>query len=291
MNEVNALLRDEAARFAKVLERYLPTGEDLVAEAVRYSMAEGGKRIRPILVKKFHELFGGAPGQADAFAVAVEMIHTYSLIHDDLPCMDDDDYRRGRLSCHRKFGERAALLAGDALLAQAFAVIAGAGECPPLMRCRATALLAQAAGNDGMVGGQWLDLCYENREISRTQLEEMNRRKTGALLCAACGLGCLAAGADEAQTAAALGYADALGLLFQLTDDILDVTAVPETLGKTVGKDAAAGKSTWVSLLRLGRAQEAAKGFAVLARQEIAPYAGEDALLFRLPEWILKRER
>jgi len=290
MIDVNAILRENAARFEEMLQDYLPEGESVVAQAMRYSLAGGGKRIRPALAVAFCRLFGGDAAQAKAFAVAIEMIHTYSLIHDDLPCMDDDDYRRGRLSCHRKFGEQAALLAGDALLTLAFEIIVEA-ELPAKTRCSTIKILTRAAGEQGMIGGQWLDLSYENKKMTRARLEAMNRGKTGALLGAACELGCLAAGARKAQTAAALRYADALGLLFQLTDDVLDVTSSPEALGKSVGKDEAAGKNTWVSLLGLDRARAMSKELAFLAKQEIAPHAGEDELLFCLPDWLVERER
>jgi len=289
MNDVQEILQARAAQFEEILQGYLPGGESVVAQAIRYSLADGGKRIRSTLVLAFCELFGeepakAAPFAATIFAVAIEMIHCYSLIHDDLPCMDDDDYRRGRLSCHRKFGEQAALLAGDALLAEAFGVAAQA-DC-----MAAISVLARAAGEAGMVGGQWMDLSYENIKMTRAQLEEMNRHKTGALLVAACELGCLAAEATEEQTAAALRYADHLGLLFQLTDDILDVTSAPEKLGKTPGKDNAAGKNTWVALLGIERAKMAAQELAVHARQEVAPFAGENELLYCLPGWLVGRE-
>jgi len=289
LTDVEVYLREGSIAFEAALERYLPQGDDLVSQAMCYSLAGGGKRIRPALLSAFCALFNGEPEQAQAFAAAIEMVHSYSLIHDDLPCMDDDDYRRGRLSCHRKFGEQAALLAGDALLTQAFAVLAGADFTPEL-RIRAVDVLSKAAGQAGMAGGQWLDLSYETKAIKRAQLEDMNRRKTGALLCAACELGCLAAAANEEQTAAALRYADSLGLLFQLTDDILDVTGDRAKLGKSAGKDAAAGKSTWVSLLGLERARMVAQEYAALARHAIAPYAGADDFLYCLPGWLVERE-
>jgi len=284
MINVQKKLQAQATSFEETLRGYLPDGESVVAQAMRYSLADGGKRIRPALVMAFCALFGGEAEKATPFAVAIEMIHCYSLIHDDLPCMDDDDYRRGRLSCHRKFGEQAALLAGDALLAEAFGVAARA-DC-----MAAIAVLARAAGEPGMVGGQWLDLSHENVEMTRAQLDEMNRRKTGALIAAACELGCLAAGATVEQTEAARRYAGQLGLLFQLTDDVLDVTSASEQLGKTAGKDEVAGKNTWVALLGLERAKEAAQELAARARTEIAPFAGEDTLLFCLPGWLVGRE-
>ena len=282
MPDVQAALRGYARIFEAALPDTLPRGKTPVEQAMRYSMEGGGKRIRPALVLSFCELFGGKTEQvlplavAMPFAVALEMIHCYSLIHDDLPCMDNDDYRRGQLSCHRKFGEAAALLAGDALLTLAFETIAGAEMYPAELRCKAIALLARAAGTQGMIGGQWLDIQYERRKITRSQLEEMNRRKTGALLGAACELGCLAASADKIQTVAALAYAEHLGLLFQLTDDILDADEEP-------------GKATWVSLLGLEGAQTEARLLAQSAQKAIAPYAGKDHFLHDLPEWLILR--
>jgi len=287
MIDVNAILRAESVRFEREYRRFLPSGESTVAQAMRYSLSGGGKRVRPALTMAFCELFGGAAAQAVPLAVAIEMVHCYSLIHDDLPCMDNDDYRRGRLSCHRQFGEQAALLAGDALLTQAFGVIAQA-RLSAEIRCKAVELLANAG--KGMIDGQWLDLSHENKTMTRAQLEQMNAGKTGALIATACELGCLAASTTEAQTRAARSYSAYLGLLFQLTDDILDVTSSPETLGKSIGKDAAAGKNTWVSLLGLAGAKRQASEFVAQAQREIAPFATEDHLLYCLPGWLEGRE-
>ncbi|MCL2195654.1 MAG: polyprenyl synthetase family protein, partial [Oscillospiraceae bacterium] len=225
MNNVDVQLKEQAAQFERTLQRYLPGGESVVAQAMRYSLTGGGKRIRPVLVQAFCALFGGRAEDAAPLAVAIELVHCYSLVHDDLPCMDNDDMRRGRPACHKQFGEQTALLAGSAMLCEAFAV---AGKHPA-----AVEILVRAATD--MIEGQWQDLSYEGAEITRAQLEEMNTRKTGALLLAACELGCLAANVAPARMAAARAYAAHMGLLFQLTDDILDVTASSETLGKTAG--------------------------------------------------------
>lgn len=295
MIDVPAALRAYAQRFEAALPQYLPAGDDAVCQAARYSVDNGGKRIRPALAMAVCELFGGQAGAVMPYAAALEMIHTYSLIHDDLPCMDNDDYRRGQLSCHRKFGEAAALLAGDALLTHAFLCAAEAQNSAE-MNCKAAQILGRAAGTDGMIGGQQLDLLYEKtqKKISRRQLEEMNGKKTGALLSAACALGCLAAGADEAQTAAAAEYAAQLGLLFQITDDILDVTGNKDSLGKTTGKDEASGKCTWVTVLGLEKARAAAQQYAAAARGAIGgAKAGDNApqqLLYALPAWLTERE-
>jgi geranylgeranyl diphosphate synthase type II len=290
MSETEAWLRACAVRLEQALPAFLPPAGDLVIQAMYYSLEGGGKRIRPALVFTFCELFGGNAQAAMPLAAALEMIHTYSLIHDDLPCMDNDDYRRGRLSCHRKFGETYALLAGDALLTEAFRCIAAAADLSPELRCNAAALLAKAAGAQGMIAGQALDLQYEARKITRAQLEEMNQKKTGALIDCACALGCLAAGAEEPQTATALRYAGHIGLLFQLTDDILDVIGNTAKTGKSQGKDAKSGKNTWVKLLGLKRAQMYAKELAVFAKQELVGFAPVEHVLMQLPDWLAERE-
>ncbi|MDR3314180.1 MAG: polyprenyl synthetase family protein [Oscillospiraceae bacterium] len=280
----------EAERISLALPAFLPVDAGAVGDAAAYSLQNGGKRIRPVLLLAWCRLCGGAPEAALPFAAALEMIHTYSLIHDDLPCMDDDDLRRGKPSCHKAFGEATALLAGDALLTQAFALVAGAESQPPAVRCAAAALLARAAGAQGMIGGQMLDLAFEGRTVERAQLEEMNRKKTGALLEAACLLGCLAAGADAAQEAAAGRYADAIGLLFQLTDDILDVAGETAALGKPVGSDAANGKSTWVTLLGLEGARQLAKTLHAQATEALAGFGADADFLRWLAGYILARE-
>lgn len=224
-------------------------------DAMRYSLLAGGKRIRPILTLRFCEAAGGhiTPATLD-FGCAVEMLHTYSLIHDDLPCMDDDDLRRGRPTCHKAYGECTATLAGDALQAAAFSAIAHA-DAPAERRAMAALSLADAVGPYGMCGGQYLDMDGEDRPLTVDDLKEIHALKTGALLKAACLLGLAAAGADAAQQCAAERYADALGLAFQVRDDILDATSTTEVLGKRVGSDAANHKCTFVSLLGLDACQ------------------------------------
>ena len=290
MTDVAALLAAYAEEFNRELESFLPRGGNPVADAMRYSMQDGGKRLRPALVMAFCEKFGETSKDALPFAAALEMVHTYSLIHDDLPCMDNDDVRRGRPSCHKQFGDAVALLAGDALLTQAFAVIAEAEYVPESLRCEAVMLLAKSAGHLGMIGGQMLDMAYEKTRATRAQLEEMNRKKTGELIRLACRFGAMAAPAGEAQFAAAEAYADALGLLFQVTDDILDMTGNTSKIGKSIGKDEASGKSTWISLLGLDGAKQYADELKTLACQAIVPYVAEDEFLFCLPEWIVKRD-
>ena len=290
MIDVETQLAQRAEEFNRSLDGFLPRGESVVVDAMRYSVEAGGKRLRPALVTEVCINFGGTSKKSFPFAAALEMVHTYSLVHDDLPCMDNDDYRRGLLSCHRKFGEAVALLAGDALLTQAFAVLAGADEISTRQRCEGIALLAESAGAGGMIGGQALDMAYESARIDRAQLEEMNQKKTGELIRLACRFGCMAALAGEEQTTAVMKYADALGLLFQVTDDIMDMTGKLQKIGKTVGKDQKSGKNTWVSLLGCDGANRYAKELVSIAVQSIAPYTDIDGFLYRLPEWIANRD-
>lgn len=218
-------------------------------EAMEYSLLAGGKRLRPIFAMEFCRMCGGDWKQAAPFGAAVEMIHTYSLIHDDLPCMDNDDYRRGRLTNHNVYGEAMAVLAGDALLTDAFVVAASAKLEKPENIAFAVSVLGECAGSLGMVGGQVLDIMSEQRECTEEEVLAIQSRKTGALINAACVLGVIAAGGSEAQLAAAGRFAGALGLAFQIRDDMLDVIGTTEEMGKGVGTDAA--KNTFVKIYGL----------------------------------------
>ena len=234
--------------------------------AMRYSLLAGGKRIRPVLVLEFCRLCGGDWHKALDFAAALEMIHTYSLIHDDLPCMDNDDYRRGRLTNHKVFGEAQAVLAGDGLLTAAFSTAAGA-DAPPETIAAVVKTLADCAGPLGMVGGQVLDMEGEQKQLDAQGLLDIHRRKTGALIVAACTLGVLAARGTQAQLDAARQYAEALGLAFQIKDDMLDETGDAAKLGKAVHMDG--NKTTFVTLYGLEACegylqQENAKALAAL---------------------------
>lgn len=229
-------------------------GQDEVVEAMRYSISNGGKRLRPVLCLEFAKACGADRYDALDFACAVEFVHTYSLIHDDLPCMDNDDMRRGKPSCHKQFGEAVALLAGDALLTQAFQILSGSSLDDSKI-ASACALLAQNSGVSGMVGGQVIDLKYESQTPDVKQILAVHRLKTGALIAAACLLGCIAAGADENKIAAASAYAYNLGVAFQIKDDILDVTASTDELGKPAGSDAQNNKTTYVTLRGVENAQ------------------------------------
>lgn len=228
--------------------------DDIVCDAMRYSVGNGGKRIRPVLVLECCRITGGDIEKALDFACALEFIHTYSLIHDDLPCMDDDDMRRGKPSCHKQFGEEYALLAGDALLTYAFEVIANSGfEADK--NAKAVLCLAKNSGFNGMIGGQVVDLRSEGVSISYERLKTMHALKTGCLIKCACQLGCIASGADNEVTASLVSYAENIGLAFQIVDDILDVTGTEEELGKPIGSDAESDKTTYVTLFGLEKAQ------------------------------------
>ena len=239
-------------------------------EAMRYSLLAGGKRIRPILVLDFCRMCGKEWENAIPFAAAVEMIHTYSLIHDDLPCMDNDDYRRGRLTNHKVYGEAIAVLSGDALLTAAFAHIAKA-QLSADTRIRAVAVLSECAGELGMVGGQVLDMQSEERLCTEQEVIDIQTRKTGALIKAACVLGVLAGNGTEEQISAASAFADNLGLAFQIRDDMLDVIGNQETLGKAVGVDIT--KNTFVQLYGLERCDELVKHHTNVALDSLKAFS------------------
>lgn len=233
--------------------RYENEPQKVLFEAMRYSLLAGGKRLRPVFVFDFCRMCGGDWKSAATFAAAVEMIHTYSLIHDDLPCMDNDDYRRGRLTNHKVYGEANAVLAGDALLTAAFAYIAKA-PFDAQTRIKAVEILADCAGELGMVGGQVLDMMSEQRQCSEQEVVDIQSRKTGALIKAACKLGVLADGGSDEQLCYATAFAEHLGLAFQIRDDMLDVIGNAEELGKAVGVDTV--KNTFVQLYGLEKCEE-----------------------------------
>ena len=237
-------------------------------EAMRYSLLSGGKRVRPVMTLAFCDMLGGQWREALPFACALELVHTYSLIHDDLPCMDDDDLRRGRPTCHKVYGETMAVLAGDALQGEAFGLIAAAPAMTAQQRIDAVAVLSAACGGDGMVAGQVLDM--DHLAQGEADLRLLHRLKTGAMLQAAAELGCVAAGADDGLRQRARDYGCHIGLAFQVRDDVLDVVADQEELGKPIGSDRAEGKRTFVDLLGLEAcqalvAEETAKAKAALA--------------------------
>ena len=258
-----------------------------LAQAMRYAVLDGGKRMRPLLAYAAGEVVGAAPDSVDAAAAAVELVHAYSLIHDDLPCMDDDALRRGKPSCHVAFGEATALLAGDALQALAFGVLA---EGRLADGARACALLADASGVRGMAGGQAVDLASVGATLSQDELEAMHRLKTGALIRAAVRLGASCGRPLESHEIAALdAYAGAAGLAFQVTDDVLDVEGSAMSLGKTAGKDVAQGKPTFVTCLGIEAARERAETLRNEARAALARLGSVGRRLAELADWIVLR--
>lgn len=282
-------IEDYTALVNAELEKAFPENGGIVCDAMRYSLQNGGKRIRPVLALEFCRVCGGDIHSALPFACAVEMIHTYSLIHDDLPCMDDDGLRRGKPSCHVRYGEAFALLAGDALLTLAFKKLMTA-PLPPERRAEACLLLSDAAGYSGMVGGQELDLLNEGKKVTAEALRETDALKTGELIRAACLLGCIAAGADQKQREAAAIYAENIGLAFQITDDILDVTGSTETLGKPAGSDEENGKSTYVSLLGLEKSKELAAELTQRAVASLYVFGAEGGFLSELAYALIQRK-
>ena len=276
-------------RLEELCDEYLPQDAE-IGQAARYSLLGGGKRVRAVLTLAACELAGAPAERALAYACALEMLHCYSLIHDDLPCMDDDDFRRGRPSCHKQYGEATALLAADALVTAAFEVIANAA-LPAQSRVQAAAVLAKAGGARGMLYGQELDKRYETQPASEEQLRALHAHKTGALIVAAVELGCLAAGADEALRAALAQYAAELGLVFQIVDDILDVTATTAELGKPAGSDASMDKTTFVTLYGLQGARALAESHNRAALDALQGFGEEAALLRLLADDLLQRKK
>ncbi|PWV59130.1 (2E,6E)-farnesyl diphosphate synthase [Plasticicumulans acidivorans] len=283
------------ARAEQALDARLPAAGLLPArlhEAMRYAVLGGGKRVRPVLAYAAGEALDAAPGQIDVPACAVEFIHAYSLIHDDLPAMDDDDLRRGRPTCHKAFDEATAILAGDALQAQAFRVLV----CDPALqvdaatRLRMVDVLAQAAGSRGMVGGQAIDMAAVGHELTLAELENMHIHKTGALIRASVTLGALCQpAADEAQLQALDRYAKCIGLAFQIRDDILDVIGDTATLGKQQGADLAHNKPTYPALLGLDGARAHARALHDEAMATLEPFGERAALLRQLAAYIVDR--
>lgn len=241
--------------------------------AMRYSLLAGGKRIRPVLTLEFCRMCGGDWRAALPFAAAIEMVHTYSLIHDDLPCMDNDDYRRGRLTNHKVFGEAGAVLAGDALLTAAFDTASHA-EAEPARALKVVQILSDAAGEKGMVGGQQLDLEGEHQRLDEAGIRRIHRLKTGALISAACRMGVAAAGGSDAQLKAADEYAEALGLAFQLRDDLLDVLGDAEKMGKATGMDT--NKNTLVALYGVGACSQMIERYTAEAVSALKMFGEHD---------------
>lgn len=276
-------------RLTELCDIYLPEKAE-IGQAARYSLLGGGKRVRAVLALASCTLCGAQPEQALDYACALEMLHCYSLIHDDLPCMDNDDFRRGKPSCHKQFGESTALLAADALVTAAFEVIAHAGTSAQ-SRARAVAVLAKAGGARGMLYGQELDKRYETQPATEEQLRELHAHKTGALIIAATELGCLAAEAEEEVVRAVTAYAAEVGLVFQIVDDILDVTSTTEELGKPVGSDQDLDKTTFVSLYGLDGARRLAASHNERALAALGNLGESADFLRKLAMDLLQRKK
>ena len=259
-------------------------------EAERYSLFARAKRIRPTLVLEFCRLFGGRDEAALPFAAAVEMVHTYSLIHDDLPCMDDDDLRRGRPTCHKAFDEATALLAGDGLLTRAFGVLASDAEVSSDAVREAVSSLSRAAGSFGMIGGQVMDLAGEKTALPLETLRKLHAHKTGAMIAVSAKLGCLAAGlsVNDPRTAAAIRYAEGIGLAFQIVDDVLDATADAAELGKPIGSDAENHKTTFLTYYTPREAIALADEVTQKAKAALSDIENADFLL-RLADYLVSR--
>ena len=280
---VECALKDELAQ--------TPVLDPILWESMEYSLMAGGKRLRPVLLMAAADAVGADGTKFLPVACALEMIHTYSLIHDDLPAMDDDDYRRGKLTNHMVYGDAVAILAGDALLTLAFTVILRQRDVSAETLLRVVDEISRAAGAEGMVGGQVLDLRAEGVRISMEELRRVHMGKTGALFHAALRSGAILAGATEKQLAALTSYADHFGLAFQITDDILDVVGTSEEIGKPVGSDEKNHKSTYVSLTSLEEAQELARRTAEEAEKALSIFGTEADFLRDLVAYLVNRKQ
>ncbi len=289
--DMKSQLDSYAKEVSEKLNTFLPQAKDgqkSVVRAMQYSLSNGGKRLRPVLVLEFCKMCGGDIEKAMAYACAIEYVHTYSLIHDDLPCMDDDDMRRGKPSCHKMYGEATALLAGDALLTHAFEIIANA-DFSDEQNTMAVSLLAQNSGVGGMIGGQVLDLKYEGSDPSISDLLTVHKLKTGALISAACILGCIAGGASEEQILAASQFAYFLGIAFQIKDDLLDVLGDEEKLGKPIGSDADNDKTTYVTLVGVEKAQEDVEALTKNAKEKLSAFENTE-FISKLADYLINRD-
>jgi geranylgeranyl diphosphate synthase type II len=293
--ELRDYLRNRAALVDQALDRWLPREGVLPAslhQSMRYSVFAGGKRLRPILMIAASEAVGGTAQQVMHAACAMEMIHTYSLVHDDLPAMDDDDFRRGRPTNHKVYGEATAVLAGDALLTEAFRLLADADanqSIPPSTALRVIELVARYSGSQGMVGGQVVDMESEGLEIDFPTLEYIHTHKTGGLILASVQIGALLGGGDAEQVAAMARFGGAAGLAFQIADDILDIVGDQSELGKDVGSDQARGKATYPALLGLAESRQRANELCDIAVESLKPLGAAAETLQVLARYIIER--
>lgn len=263
--------------------------QQIIYEAMEYSLFAGGKRLRPILMMETAKMCGGDYKKVLPFACAMEMIHTYSLIHDDLPAMDNDDLRRGMPTSHKKFGEATAILAGDALLNKAFETASAADGIEPGLVVRAISMLAASSGTEGMIGGQIVDMESENKDVDISTLEYLYRLKTGAIIRSSCTIGAVLAGASEEEIRAVDEFAANLGTAFQIRDDILDCTGTEEELGKPIGSDREEGKNTFVSVLGLEKSEELVREYSKQAKDALSIFGEKAEFLKQLTEYLVDR--
>lgn len=292
MNDLETFFAESSKSVDKMLDKLIPTENSepqRLYGAVRWSIFAGGKRFRPALVLAVGKAFGADETKLLRTASAIEMVHTYSLIHDDLPAMDDDDLRRGRATCHVKFDEATAILAGDVLQSLAFQAIVEDEGLSDKMKVKLVAELADSAAK--MVGGQQLDLDGEGKQISVAELEKIHRNKTGAMICVSARSGAIISEANEKELNAVTKYASSLGLLFQITDDLLDITQTTETLGKTAGKDLASEKSTYPSFYGIEETRKLAEKVHAEAVNALNKIEKNTDLLRELVDFILKRNK
>jgi farnesyl diphosphate synthase len=293
LTEFSDALADVSAATETALLKLIPAGdgpEAQVVDAMRYSVMAGGKRLRPFLVIATADLFNVSRACSERVAAALEMIHTYSLIHDDLPAMDNDNMRRGKPTCHVQYDEATAILAGDALLTLAFEVLAHHDtHDSEKIRCDLVIEVSRAVGAHGMVGGQMLDLVAENHELSVAEITRLQRMKTGALMSCSCQAGAILGKASKTQRHLLNAYAHDIGLAFQISDDLLDIEGDPKKLGKATNKDDKAGKATFVSLLGVERARDQAKALTDQAIKYLEVFGKKGDLLSDLAQFVIER--
>lgn len=293
MTAFDTALEEATERVDRELGRLLPLTDEVEAqlfEAMRYAVLNGGKRLRPFIVMASSGMFNVAPEQAVRVAAAVELVHAYSLVHDDLPCMDDDDLRRGKPTVHVKYDEATAVLVGDALLTQAFEILAHEDtSADPKARADLVLALAKAAGAHGMVGGQMLDLLAEDAHLDENQTVRLQRLKTGEMIAFSGEAGAILARADHVHRHALRMFAHDLGLAFQITDDLLDVEGTVEQTGKAVGKDAAAGKATFLDVLGVDGARDRAAMLAQQAKTHLEMFGSKAEPLRQLCDFVITR--
>lgn len=286
-------LKEQIALIDAHLDKYLAPKDNpqgIIYEAMRYSVFAGGKRLRPVLMLMTCEMCGGDINEVMPFACALEMIHTYSLIHDDLPAMDNDDLRRGMPTSHKKFGEATAILAGDALLTKAFEVVSQYSGSETARAMRAINILAVSAGTEGMIGGQIVDMESENKTITLDELRYLHLNKTGAIIRSACAIGALMSGADETKIQAVDEFAKNLGIAFQIQDDILDVEGTEEELGKPIGSDAEENKNTYVSLFGAEKSRELSLSYSEKAKKALETFGENAEFLRELTDYLTERK-